>query len=152
MKIALAGLALATLLCGVANAQITPATAPVTSITGVWRGQMDNLPAVTLTITNEGGQLSGAILFFLHMRATVNDPWTTKPADAAEPILNPVFDGNTLRFEVSHKRAHPPRTLNDPPSHFHLTLIGPNQAGLVNETEAGPTETGPGLLMVRSDY
>jgi hypothetical protein len=151
MKTGFAALALASLLCGVASAQTAPATAPA-AITGVWRGQMDNLPAVTLTITDEGGKLSGAILFFLHVRATVNDPWTSRPATAAEPILNPVFDGKTLRFMVNHKRAHPPRTLNDPPSHFHLTLTGPNQAGLVNETEAGPGDAGPGLPMVRSDY
>jgi len=126
-----------------------PATSP---LTGVWRGQMDNMPAVTITIADEGGKLSGAILFFLHVRATVNDPWTSQPATAAEPILNPVFDGKTLTFMVSHKRAHPPRTLNDPPSHFHLTLTGPNQAGFVNETEAGSADQGPGLPMVRSDY
>jgi hypothetical protein len=151
MKTRLAGLALAGLLCASGFAQSAPATAPA-AITGVWRGQMDNLPAVTLTITDEGGKLSGAILFFLHVRATVNDPWTTKPATAAEPILDPVFDGKTLRFLVSHKRAHPPRTLNDPPSHFRLTLMGPNKAGLVNETEAGSADTGRGLVMVRSDY
>jgi len=121
-------------------------------ITGVWRGQMDGLPEVVLTITDEDGKLSGAVLFFLHVRATVNDPWTSRPADAAEPIISPVFDGKTLRFMVSHKRAHPPRTLNDPPSHFHLTLVGSDKAGLVNETEAGSTDAGPGLPMVRSDY
>ncbi len=126
-----------------------PAPSP---LTGVWRGQADNLPAVTITITDEGGTLSGAVLFFLHVRATVNDPWTSRPSTAAEPLLNPVFDGKTLRFMVSHKRAHPPRTLNDPPMHFRLTLIGPNQAGLVNETEAGPADAGPGFTMVRSDY
>ncbi len=95
-------------------------------LVGVWRGQMDNMPEVVLTITDEGGKISGAVLFFLHVRATVNDPWTSRPADAAEPILNPVFDGKTLRFMVSHKHAHPPRTLNDPPSHFHLTLMEPD--------------------------
>lgn len=121
-------------------------------LTGVWRGQIDNLPAVTLTLTDEGGKLSGAILFFLHMRATVNAPWTSTPATAAEPILNPVFDGKTLSFMVSHRRAHPPRTLNDLPSHFHLTLMGPDKAGFVNETEARPGDAGPGLPMVRSDY
>lgn len=126
--------------------------APPASLVGVWRGQMDNLPAVTLTIRNEGGKLSGAIMFFLHVRATVNDPWTSRPATAAEPILDPVFDGKTLTFLVSHKYAHPPRTLNDPPSHFHLTLIGPDHAGLVNETESASADAGPGLPMVRSDY
>jgi hypothetical protein len=151
MKTLFAGLALAGLMCGAGYSQTAPATAQ-SALTGVWRGQMDNLPAVTLTITDEGGKLSGAILFFLHMRATVNDPWTSRPATEAEPILNPVFDGKTLSFMVSHKRAHPPRTLNDPPSHFRLTLIGPDKAGLVNETEAATADAGPGLPMVRSDY
>lgn len=122
------------------------------TITGVWRGQMDNLPEVVLTITDEGGKLSGAVLFYLHVRATVNDPWTSKPADSAEPLLNPVFDGKTLKFAVSHRLAHPPGTLNDPPVRFHLTLLGPDKAGLVNESEAGPRDTGPGLPMIRSEY
>ena len=146
--------AIATLLALVlgAGANFAQSTQPApASLTGVWRGEMDNLPAVALTITDEGGKLTGAVVFFLHVRATVNDPRTYKPATAAEPILNPVFDGKTLRFMVSHKRAHPPRTLNDPPSHFHLTLTGPNQASLVNETEAGSGDAGPGLPMVRSD-
>lgn len=151
MKTGFAALLVAALLCGASRAQTAPETASA-SLVGVWRGQMENLPAVTLTITDEGGKLSGAILFFMHVRATVNDPWTSKPADEAEPIINPVFDGKTLTFMVSHKRAHPPRTLNDPPSHFHLTLTGPNQARFVNETEAGHGDTGPGWPMVRSDY
>lgn len=67
-------------------------------------------------------------------------------------MINPEFDGKTLHFMVSHQPAHPPCTLNDPPVHFHLTLLGPNKTGLVNETEAGSTERGPGLVMVRSDY
>ena len=152
MKTRITVLALSALLCAVAQAQTPPTAAHPSPLTGVWRGQMDNMPAVTLTITDEGGKLSGAILFFLHVRDTVNDPWTSRPATAAEPILNPEFDGKTLTFMVSHKRAHPPRTLNDLPSHFHLTLTGPNRAGLVNETEAGSAEQGPGLPMVRSDY
>ena len=151
MKTRFATLACTVLLCTAGYGQSAPAPATA-AITGVWRGQMDNLPAVTLTITDEGGQLSGAVLFFLHVRATVNDPYSSKPATAAEPILNPVFDGKTLHFLVSHKRAHPPRTLNDPPSHFHLTLTGPDMAELVNETESVSADTGPGLVMVRSDY
>jgi hypothetical protein len=129
----------------------TPQPSPQT-LNGVWRGQMDGLPEVVLTLTDEGGKLSGAVLFFLHVRATVNDPWNSRPSTEAEPLLNPVFDGKTLRFEVSHKRAHPPGTLNDPPARFHMTLIGPDKAGLVNESEGGSADSGPGLPMVRSDY
>lgn len=55
--------------------------------------------------------------------------------------------GKTLLFEVSHRRAHPPRTLNDPPKHFRLTLGEPDKAELVNADEAGMA-----CKVVRSDY
>lgn len=113
-------------------------------LVGVWRGQMDDLPAVTLTITDEGGGLSGAILFYLHRRTTVNDPYTSTPG-IPEPLLNPTFDGKSLAFQVSHRHAHPPRTLHDPPVRFRLTLTGPDKGELVNEDEG----SGPGLPIVR---
>jgi hypothetical protein len=37
-------------------------------ILGVWRAKMDGLPFVTLTVTDEGGELAGAILFYLVTR------------------------------------------------------------------------------------
>jgi len=120
-------------------------------ITGVWRGQMDGLPGVTFVVTDEGGGLSGAVLFYLHMRKTVDDPWTSTPG-LPEPMFHLSFDGTTLRFQVSHRRAHPPGSLSDPPIRFHLTLTGPNQAELVNDNEMGAGENGHGLVVVRSDY
>ncbi len=115
------------------------------TVTGVWRGQMNGLPAVTLVISDEGDGLSGAVLFYFQERETVNDPWISTPG-LPEPMLRMHFDGMTLTFQVSHRRAHPPRTLNDPPVRYHLTVTGPNQASLVNEHE------GPGLVMTRTDY
>lgn len=124
------------------NAQTSqPTTA---RITGVWRGQMDGLPAVTMVISDEGGSLTGAVLFYFHMRKTVNDPYTSTPG-LPEPMFNLHLDGNTLTFQVSHRRAHPPRTLNDPPVQFHLKVTGPNQGEFVNEKE------GPGLALIRND-
>jgi len=114
---------------------------------GVWRGQMDGLPAVSLVVTNEGGSLSGAALFYLHMRKTVNDPWTSTPG-LPEPMFGLHFDAKTLDFEVSHRRAHPPGTLHDPPERFRFTLTGPNSATLLNESEG---QSAP-LVMERSDY
>ena len=38
------------------------------AVTGVWRAQMDGLPALTMTISDEGGELTGAILFYLIRR------------------------------------------------------------------------------------
>ena len=115
-------------------------------LTGVWRGQADGFPAVTLVVTNESGSLSGAVLFYFHVRKTVNDPYTSTPG-LPEPMFGMNFDGKMLTFQVSHRHAHPPRTLSDPPVTLTLTLTGPNQAELENKSEKGLV-----LAMVRSDY
>jgi hypothetical protein len=102
---------------------------------GVWRGQMDGLPAVTLNITDEGGRLSGAVVFYLIKRSSVMSEPTTSTPGPPEPLFNPRMEGNALVFEVSHRRAHPPATLADPPVHFRLKLIDVDKAELVNEME-----------------
>jgi hypothetical protein len=48
-------------------------------ITGVWRGEMNNLPAVTLVVSDEGNALSGAALFYMWRRDTVNEPFKALP-------------------------------------------------------------------------
>ena len=128
-----------------AIAQAPSADKPV--ITGVWRGQMNNLPIVTLVISDEGSGLSGAVLFNFLRRDTVDEPFKATPG-LPEPMLNTTFDGKTLQFQISHRRAHPPGTLSDPPSHFHLTLIGPDKAEFVNDTE----KHGNMVVLTRSDY
>ncbi len=115
------------------------------AVTGVWRAQFNNLPAFTLVVTDEGGELSGAILFYMLKREDVDHPFTATPG-LPEPILNPKFDGKTLTFQVSHKRAHPPRTLSDPPTTFQLTLADDGKAQVLNLSE------GPPLTVTRSDY
>lgn len=114
---------------------------------GVWRGQFDGLPGVDLVINNEGGQLHGAVLFYLHMRQDAKSPYTSTPG-LPEPLFDLKLEGQTLKFEVSHRRAHPPRTLHDAPATFDLKLIGPDKAELVNETESG----GPAVVLTRSEY
>jgi len=124
----------------------TPSATTNTPIDGVWRCQMNGLPAVTLLVTDEGGGLTGAILFYFQQRATEKDPYSAVPG-LPEPLFHPRFDGKTLLFEVSHHRSHPPRTLNDPPKHFRLTLRAANTAELVNVDEPGTA-----CKVVRSDY
>ena len=114
---------------------------------GVWRGQMDNLPGVDLVITDEGGQLRGAVLFYLHIRPDVHSPFSSTPG-LPEPVFGLKPEGETLKFDVSHRRAHPPRTFHDPPVAFDLKLTGPDKAQLVNEIEGG----GPRLVLTRSDH
>lgn len=124
-----------------------PAAHPdLSRITGVWRGECDALPCVTLTITDETGSLSGAILFYFHQRKTVNDPYTSTPG-VPEPLFNPTFDGQTLTFQVSHRRAHPPHTLSDAPVTFQLKLAGQSQGELTNKSERSPA-----LPMSKSEH
>lgn len=113
---------------------------------GVWRGEFDNLPGVDLVVTDEGGNLQGAILFYLHRRSHANSPYAATPG-LPEPIVDPTFQGDTLYFQVSHRRAHPPGSLHDPPVKFHLRLTRPDQAELQNENEGAPV-----VIMKRSDY
>lgn len=131
----------------------TAATPDPSRIVGVWRAQADGLPFVTLTITNETGSLSGAMLFYLHMR-NQGQPATSTPG-IPEPLFNPKFDGTTLTFQISHRRAHPPGSLSDPPVSFRLAVTGANQAGLINEREPQRDDASAGssgLPMARTDY
>jgi hypothetical protein len=126
------------------SGQATP-TQETTPILGVWRAQMDGLPVVTLTVTDEGGKLAGALLFYLLRRDEKGG--TSSSPGIPEPLLNPTFDGKVLTFQVSHRRAHPPRTLTDPPTNFLLTMTGTNRGEFVNRSEDSPA-----IQLVRSDY
>jgi hypothetical protein len=138
------------LISGIAFGQGAPSRAQrapdLSQFTGVWRGQMDGLPALTLVLADEGGSLSGAMLFYLHQRMTSYDLWTSTP-ELPEPAFHLQADGKTLTFQLSHRRAHPPRTLSDPAVTFTLTLTGKDTAQFVNASERGPM-----LTVTRSDY
>jgi hypothetical protein len=115
-------------------------------IAGTWRGKMYDLPAIVLTVKDDGGKLSGAILFYFLHRNTEHDPWQVDTKHSIPlPLIDPKFDGKTISFQVSHKEAHPPRTLNDPPSSFQMRLTGAGEGELRNLSE----KQGPSLKMVR---
>ena len=105
------------------------------AITGVWRAEMDGVPALVMTISDEGGELTGAILFYL-IRRDEGQPIRSAPG-IPEPLFNLKFDGEALEFRVSHRRAHGPRTANDPPVNFRLKLTGPNEGMLAREKDEG---------------
>ena len=104
-------------------------------VTGVWRARMEGVPALVITISEEGGELTGAILFYL-IRHNDGQPPRSSPGDP-EPMFNLRFDGKQLDFRVSHRRAHPPGTAHDPPVSFRLKLTGPDEAVLVREGDPG---------------
>ena len=56
------------LILALSCARVAFAADKYSAVTGVWRAQMDGLPALTMTISDEGGELTGAILFYLIRR------------------------------------------------------------------------------------
>jgi hypothetical protein len=138
-----------TILAAVCAAQASgPGDARVAPVVGIWRAQMEGLPAITLTVTDEGGRLTGAVLFYLHRREP-GQPVTATPG-VPEPLFHPQFDGKTLTFQVSHRRAHPPGSLQDGPVTFRLMLDGAGSAALVSESEPDPRA--PAFVLVKSAY
>jgi hypothetical protein len=127
---------------------IAPSDASVAPILGIWRCQMEGLPAVTLTVTDEGGTLTGAVLFYLHRRAP-GQAVTATPG-VPEPLFNPIFDGKALTFQVSHRRAHPPGSLEDAPVTFQVKLDSAGNAQLLNESANDPKA--PVYVLVKSAY
>jgi hypothetical protein len=96
------------------------------ALVGLWSGKLEGLTAVRMTIEEHDGKLMGAVLFYMIRR----DPGVAPTASPGfpTPMISPSFDGKTLTFKVSHKHAHPPRSLNDPPVDFRLELTGPDKA------------------------
>jgi hypothetical protein len=123
-----------------------PAIAADSVIAGTWRGKAHDLPAVVVTLRDDGGKVSGTILFYFLHRNTEHDPWQVDTTHSIPlPLLDPKFDGKTITFQVSHKAAHPPRTLHDPPVSFQMRLTKKDEAELVNLSE----NRGPVLNLVR---
>ena len=137
----LAPLCAAFLFAHIASAQ----TADNRAILGVWRAQMNGIPAFTLVLSDEGGSLQGAVLFDLMILDNHGQPATSTPG-VPEPLLHPRFDGQLLKFEVSHRRSHPPGTLKDPPVPFALKPIDLNKAEVINLNEKNT------MVVTRTEY
>jgi len=100
------------------------------AVNGVWRAQMDGLPTLVMTISDEG-DLTGAILFYLVRRDEGQAPKASP--GIPEPLLNLRFDGRALDFRVSHRRSHGARSANDPPVRFQLRITRPDEGQLVRD-------------------
>ena len=120
-------------------------------LVGVWNADTDGLPAATVVLTDEGGGLAGAIMFYIHLRETPDKKYTATPG-LPEPMFNLKVDGEALTFQVSHRRAHPPAKLPDPPVTLRLKLLGKNAAGQMQAELTNMSERSPTAIATRSDY
>jgi hypothetical protein len=135
MMITVAGFSQARVKALVLNASTSDAKAmsAASNLVGVWHGEYRGLPWVTVTLTDEGGTLSGAVLFYLH-RQTAGAA-ETAPAGVPEPLLDPHFDGTTLSFRVSAHHAGRPASLDEPPIPMTIEFIDADHVRLVNQQD-----------------
>jgi hypothetical protein len=125
-------------------------------IAGTWRGKLHDLPAMVLTVKDEGGKLSGTMLLYFVHRDTEHDAWQVDTNRTVllpllnpevKPLAHPFYGKVELFFQVSHGEAHPPSTLCGPRVvAFFLIPREKDRADLVNLCLEAP---GPGLKMVR---
>jgi hypothetical protein len=66
--------------------------------------------------------------------------------------MSPRFDGSTFIFQVSHRRAHPPQTLQDAPITLRMKLVSANKAELINVDESELDPHSHVYTFTRSDY
>ena len=143
-------------------ASAVQASSPETrALVGVWRGQgeaqQNGLPFVTLTVGNEGGNLSGAIL--LSVVHVEEGKIITSAPGVPEPILNPRFDGQTLTFQVKYRGPVHPGISSDPLLTFRLRMTSANNGAqatgdLITDAEpstGSPLPLGPSIQMVKGD-
>ena len=62
---------------------------------GVWRGTLEGLPGVTLTLADDSGEIGGTVVFY----AINGEP---RRVFSIEPhlLLHPKLEGNTLSFQM----------------------------------------------------
>ena len=123
-----------------------PVTASGASFAGTWKGTMNDLPGIELTIQEHDRKIAGEVVFYFQQRANVNSPWRATP-DNAIPLLKPQVAGNVLTFEIEHHVCHGCKELG-PNVTFRMELAGVNEARLTRLDEDG-TE-GQQVKLVRS--
>jgi non-heme chloroperoxidase len=118
------------------------------SFAGTWKGAMNDLPGIDLTIREAGGKISSSVVFYFQKRADVNSPWHAT-ADPALPLLNPHVNGRILTFEVEHHVCDGCKELG-PNATFRMEIAGANEARLTRFGEDG-TEAGTQVKLVRGN-
>jgi len=124
-------LLIATLVGGTAAAANSP-------IAGTWQGKTGDVPAVTLTVKDEGGKLSGTAVFYKILDDGSGPKVAGKDTSA---LINAKFEGKIFSFEVKGSGGE----LVD----FRMELTGKNEGRLTGKTtQTGDTEP-PAVKMIR---
>jgi len=97
------------------NLQVSVAASAQNQVAGRWQGKLplpddnsvadaDNPVAVELTIKDDGGKLSGSVIFYV-IRNKDNKPQVVGKKESE--LIAPQFDGKTLKFGLKSKGSQP---------------------------------------------
>ena len=119
-------------LAGVATGSLCASESP---IAGIWTAELHDKPAITLTVRDNGGKLSGIIVFYFLMLE--NGSWKVKDGTAIN-LINPRLEGKTFTFDVPHAKKHGSTDPTDQEiKTFRMQLTGKNQAVFKNAADDG---------------
>ena len=119
-------------LAGIATGSLS---ASDSSIAGIWTAQLHDKPAIKLTVNDNGGKLSGNIIFYFLMLE--NGSWKVKDGTAIN-LINPRLEGKTFVFDVPHAKKHGSTEPADQEiKTFRMQLTGKNQAVFKNAADDG---------------
>jgi hypothetical protein len=105
-------------------------------VAGTWSGNVHNVPGIRLTLNEDGGKLSGTVLFHLIRHAPDGSNGRVIGDSGTIDLRKLSFDGKKVTFEIdgSNKR----------PKVFEMVLDGQGEGRF---REAGSTDAG--VRMVR---
>lgn len=123
----------------------TMAVGATSPFTGVWEGEVNDLPAVALTVEHAGGKVSGTMTFYLQMRSNEHAKWEVKGGHPT-PLLSPEIKGKALMFEVAHRKSHGSSEWG-PNVKFRVEFVSTEEARLHKLDEG--SNGGEGLKLTR---
>jgi hypothetical protein len=107
---------------------------------GVWRGELDGQPSVTLTLAEDTGELGGTVVLGMFG----NDNGIVRViASVPHVLLHPRLEGNTLAFQVKRNTASN-ELLN-----FAVTL-GSSGKAHIHCLNCGPDTDAPVVELVKA--
>ncbi len=108
------------------------------SVAGTWQGKLDGVPAVTLTVKEDGAAWSGTIVFYKILDDGSGPRVTGKDTSV---LVKPKLEGKVLSFQVKDP--------NDALIGFQMELTGSNEAELKGKAPQAGGGGPPAVKMTR---
>ncbi len=112
---------------------------------GTWEAQMNDQPAIQITLHQNAKKVEGTILFYFQTRGPDGRWRVVENQGAPAPLLKPRLRDGLLTFEVRHHLRHGSPEYG-PNKRYTFELSGANEARL---KEVGAADPGAGMKLNR---